>query len=42
MERKRLECAIALKAIAAGMGEAHNTDGNYTNCNQCEDCQKAE
>ena len=42
MERKRLECAIALKAIAAGMGEAPNTDGNYTNCNQCEDCQKAE
>ena len=42
MERKRLECAIALKAIAAGMGEAPNTGGNYTNCNQCEDCQKAE
>ena len=42
MERKRLECAIALKAIAAGMGEAPNTDGNYTNCNQCEGCQKAE
>ena len=42
MERKRLECAIALKAIAAGMGEVPNTEGNYTNCNQCEDCQKAE
>ena len=42
MERKRLECAIALKAIAAGMGEAPNTEGNYTSCNQCEDCQKAE
>ena len=42
MERKRLECAIALKAIAAGIGEVPNTDGNYTNCNQCESCQKAE
>ena len=42
MERKRLECAIALKAIAAGMGEAPTTEGNYTSCNQCEDCQKAE
>ena len=42
MERKRLECAIALKAIAAGMGEPPTTEGNYTSCNQCEDCQKAE
>ena len=39
MERKRLECAIALKAIAAGMGETENTDCNYTECNQCESCQ---
>ena len=39
MERKRLECAIALKAIAAGMGETGNTNRNYTNCNQCESCR---
>lgn len=39
MERKRLECAIAMKAIAAGMGENGNTNGNYTDCNQCGDCQ---
>ena len=38
MERKRLECAIALNAIAAGMGEAVPTCGN-TDCNQCESCQ---
>ena len=36
MERKRLECAIALQAIASGM---ENTQGNYTNCNQCDGCQ---
>ena len=30
MERKRLECAIALNAIAAGMGEKDNTEGNNT------------
>ena len=36
MERKRLECAIALNAIAAGMGdtECYNTD-----CNHCQGCQ---
>ena len=39
MERKRLECAIAMKAITVGMGENGNTNGNYTNCNQCGDCQ---
>ena len=39
MERKRLECAIAMKAIAAGMGESGNTNSNYTDCNQCGDCQ---
>ena len=39
MERKRLECAIALKAIAAGMGETGNTNRNYTDCNQCESCR---
>ena len=33
MERKRLECAIALNAIAAGMGEGQNTDCNNTDCN---------
>ena len=38
MERKRLECAIALNAIAAGMGEPI-TAGSNTDCNQCEDCQ---
>lgn len=38
MERKRLECAIALKAIAAGMGEEGYTDSNYTACNRCEAC----
>ena len=38
MERKRLECAIALNAIAAGMGEAVPTCSN-TDCNQCESCQ---
>ncbi len=36
MERKRLECAIALSAIAAGMG---NTERNNTVCNECEECQ---
>ena len=38
MERKRLECAIALNAIAAGMREATPTCSN-TDCNQCEGCQ---
>ena len=38
MERKRLECAIALNAIRAGMGEQGNTEGNNTNRNRCEDC----
>lgn len=37
MERKRLECAIALNAIAAGMGESQNTECNNTDCNLC-DC----
>lgn len=35
MERKRLECAIALNAIAAGMGGRMNTDCNNTECNLC-------
>ena len=35
MERKRLECAIALKATAAGMGEEPYTECNNTDCNQC-------
>lgn len=39
MERKRLECAIALKAIAAGMGEEMYTDCNYTDCNRCGECE---
>ena len=38
MERKRLECAIAMRALAAGMGQRENTESNYTSCNQCEDC----
>ncbi len=38
MERKRLECAIALNAISAGMGAQANTDRNNTNCNLCEEC----
>lgn len=33
MERKRLECAIALNSIAAGMGGGANTECNNTNCN---------
>ncbi len=37
MERKRLECAIAIKAIDAGMGEA-NTESNITDCNTCGEC----
>ena len=35
MERKRLECAIALNAIAAGLSSGGNTDCNNTNCNLC-------
>lgn len=34
MERKRLECAIALNAIAAGMGSCKNTDCNNTGSNR--------
>ena len=36
MQRKRLECAIALNALAAGMGEPANTKCNNTDCNLCE------
>lgn len=35
MERKRLECAIVLNAIAAGMGSAPNTGCDNTKCNLC-------
>ena len=35
MERKRLECAIALNAIAAGMGAQSYTKCNNTDCNLC-------
>ena len=35
MERKRLECAIALNAIAAGMGSVLNTGCDNTECNLC-------
>ena len=38
MQRKRLECAIALNAIAAGMGGQGNTGCNNTDCNRCGDC----
>ena len=38
MQRKRLECAIALNAIAAGMGGQGNTKCNNTDCNRCGDC----
>ena len=34
MQRKRLECAIAMKAISAGMGENDNADS----CAQCGGC----
>ena len=36
MERKRLECAIALNAIAANLGVTQNTDCNNTDCNLCD------
>lgn len=35
MERKRLECAIALNAIAAGIDGRLNTGCNNTECNLC-------
>ena len=35
MERKRLECAIALNAIAAGMGDGGYTGCDNTECNLC-------
>ena len=38
LERKRLECAIALRAIAAGMGETENTECNNTDCSLCGSC----
>ncbi len=38
MERKRLECAIALNAISAGMGRQENTERNNTGCNLCGEC----
>ncbi len=38
MERKRLECAIALNAIAAGMGEQGNTGCDNTDCNLHQSC----
>lgn len=38
MQRKRLECAIAMKAISAGMGEDANTEGNQDDCAQCGGC----
>ncbi len=36
MERKRLECAIALNAIAAGMGQQPYTGCSNTGCDLCE------
>ena len=38
MERKRLECAIALNAIAAGMAGTGYTERDNTDCNQCARC----
>ena len=38
MERKRLECAIALNAIRAGMGDSEITERNNTGCNHCDGC----
>ena len=38
MERKRLECAIALNAIRAGMGSGEYTGCNHTDCNHCDSC----
>ena len=38
MQRKRLECAIAMKAISAGMGGDENTNGNQDGCAQCGGC----
>lgn len=35
MQRKRLECAIALKAVRAGRTYA---GCNYTSCNRCDGC----
>ncbi len=35
MERKRLECAIALNAIASGLETTANTECNNTDCNLC-------
>lgn len=39
MQRKRLECAIAMKAIAAGMGEEVDAGCNDADCNQCGGCE---
>lgn len=38
MERKRLECAIAMRAIAATQASGDYTECSYTDCNQCEAC----
>lgn len=38
MERKRLECAIALNSIAAGMGNAEIGNNGGMSCAQCEGC----
>ena len=35
MERKRLECAIALNALAAGVNSGANTGCDNTDCNHC-------
>ena len=35
MERKRLECAIALNSIASGIVRQGNTECNNTDCNLC-------
>ena len=38
MERKRLECAIALRAISSGLADEMNTKCINTQCNQAESC----
>lgn len=38
MERKRLECAIALNAIAAGMGNGGEAVSSFVDCAECGGC----
>lgn len=38
MQRKRLECAIAMKAIASGISSSENTGCNQEDCGVCGGC----